>query len=88
LLVACDQQQLASKKPQPLPDPQSLGAQLMNEYCSSCHAPPRPGKHNAEEWIHVVERMQTHRIRRALGAMSTRDQQILTSYLQEHAKPD
>jgi cytochrome c5 len=40
-----------------LPDPQSGGAQFLQEYCSTCHALPSPTMHSATDWPGVVRRM-------------------------------
>ena len=40
-----------------LPDTGSHGARLMETYCTQCHALPGPGRHTAEEWPQVLERM-------------------------------
>ncbi len=41
-----------------LPEAGGQGALLMEEYCTQCHALPGPGRHTAEEWPQVLERMQ------------------------------
>jgi len=40
-----------------LPDVGSQGATLMESYCTQCHALPGPGRHTAEEWPQVLDRM-------------------------------
>jgi len=40
-----------------LPDSNSPPAQLMQTYCSQCHALPGPGRHTADEWPAVFQRM-------------------------------
>jgi cytochrome c5 len=44
-------------QPQDLPKPQSQGAGLLQVYCSQCHALPGPGRHTADEWQVVLDRM-------------------------------
>ena len=43
--------------PEQLPDAGGPGAVLMQDYCTQCHALPGPGRHSAEEWPQVLERM-------------------------------
>ena len=44
-------------QPQDLPQPASLGAALLQGYCAQCHALPGPGRHTADEWPAVLDRM-------------------------------
>lgn len=71
---------------QALPEPDSVGAHLLNEKCGGCHAPPHPNTHTAMEWVGVVGRMQNYRIIRGHGAIAQPEQQRLLEYLQAHAK--
>lgn len=43
--------------PDQLPDAGGPGAVLMQGYCTQCHALPGPGRHSAEEWPQVLDRM-------------------------------
>ena len=43
--------------PDQLADAGGQGATLMESYCTQCHALPGPGRHTAEEWPEVLERM-------------------------------
>lgn len=45
---------------QALPDPQSEGARLTQDYCSVCHAVPQTRLHSAEEWSSVMSTMSRH----------------------------
>lgn len=40
-----------------LPDPNSAGAQLVAQYCQTCHSLPTPLMHSATDWPSVVRRM-------------------------------
>ncbi len=76
-----------------LPDTGGYGALLMQNYCTQCHELPGPGRHTAEEWIQVLDRMLVimdvaDRFGGLLGNVKTptpdeRDQ--LRSYLVLHA---
>ncbi|MCK5002444.1 MAG: hypothetical protein KAS57_05440 [Gammaproteobacteria bacterium] len=44
-------------EPALLPDAGGQGSLMMEEYCTQCHAMPGPGRHTAEEWPQVLERM-------------------------------
>ncbi|NOQ68682.1 MAG: hypothetical protein GQ573_01000 [Gammaproteobacteria bacterium] len=44
-------------KPELLPDDGGQGATLMQNYCTQCHELPGPGRHTAEEWPLVIDRM-------------------------------
>jgi mono/diheme cytochrome c family protein len=79
--------------PNQLPDAGGAGAALMQGYCTQCHAMPGPGRHSAEEWPQVLDRMLVlmdvaDRFGGLLGNVKTpssdeRDQ--LRSYLVLHA---
>ena len=43
--------------PEQLPDASGTGALLMQNYCAQCHELPGPGRHTAEEWPQVLDRM-------------------------------
>lgn len=80
-------------KPAQLPAAGGQGAMLMQNYCTQCHELPGPGRHTAEEWPQVLERMLVimdvaDRFGGLLGNVKTpsadeRDQ--LRSYLVLHA---
>ena len=44
-------------EPKDLPQPESQGAGLLQTYCSQCHALPGPGRHTADEWQAVLDKM-------------------------------
>ncbi len=44
-------------EPEQLPEAGGPGATLMDVYCTQCHALPGPGRHTAEEWPQVLDRM-------------------------------
>ncbi|PCJ85435.1 MAG: hypothetical protein COA54_11310 [Thiotrichaceae bacterium] len=79
--------------PEQLPEAGGPGATLMENYCTQCHALPGPGRHTAEEWPQVLERMLVimdvaDRFGGLLGNVKTpssgeRDQ--LQNYLISHA---
>jgi len=78
-----------------LPEPQSAGAKLLQGYCTQCHPLPGPGRHTAEEWPTVLERM-TARMEHMSGGMmgmmndirapSASERRSLLDYLQRHAQ--
>lgn len=46
-----------SLEPAQLPEPESVGAQLMARYCIQCHYLPNPQMHTAQRWQPIIERM-------------------------------
>jgi cytochrome c5 len=40
-----------------LPEPASMGAQLVAKYCAQCHELPSPAMHSATDWPSVARRM-------------------------------
>jgi cytochrome c5 len=80
-------------RPDQLPAAGGPGAVLMQGYCTQCHALPGPGRHSAEEWPQVLDRMLmlmdvAERFGGLLGTVKTpssdeRDQ--LRGYLVSHA---
>lgn len=81
-MVACESTTVVEHK---LPEPESEGAKIFKKFCSACHAPPRISSHKADEWIHIVERMQTHRIKKAYNPLNESEQDILVAYLKKHS---
>lgn len=86
MLSACSEnQQNGSVSPKPLPEPNSVGAKLLKEYCSDCHLPPNPATHVKGEWKSVVVRMSNHRKMQSLAALNDEEIKTLTEYLDKHA---
>ena len=52
-----------------LPDPDSLGAELVVRYCGICHGVPQPFMHSATDWPSVLRRMwlRTDRVSESAG---------------------
>ena len=78
---------LPPMNPDQLPDPDSKGAQLLQQFCTQCHNPPGPGLHTAAEWPAVVGRMD--RRMQMMGQTEAPDKQELATilgYLQAHAQ--
>jgi cytochrome c2 len=84
-----------SMDPAFLPDPDSEGARLLQQYCAQCHNLPGPGLHTAAEWPAVVNRM--NRRMRMMGrhgmmmmgrveAPSRQENVVILDYLQAHAQ--
>ncbi|MDT8281567.1 MAG: hypothetical protein RQ982_02005 [Gammaproteobacteria bacterium] len=79
--------------PEQLPDAGGQGALLMQNYCTQCHELPGPGRHTAEEWPQVLDRMLlimdvADRFGGLLGNVktpSTSEREQLRSYLVFHA---
>lgn len=51
--------------PSAFPDASSLGAELLQSYCSQCHNAPRPGLYTQAEWTGI-----THKMHDIIGAQS------------------
>lgn len=76
-----------------LPQAESQGAALLKTYCNQCHELPGPGRHTADEWPAVFERMVTlmdvgNRFSGLLGHIKTPgalQQQQLLDYLQSNS---
>lgn len=85
LLVACSNKSSDATVTSQLPDGQSVGAKVMKKYCASCHAPPLPSSHPADEWPNVVYRMEHHRLMKGLDGMSSTERESLLSYLENNA---
>jgi len=69
-----------------LPEPDSVGAKLLKKYCSNCHGVPQPDIHKKNEWRNVVYRMNTRRIKRALGEIPAPDYDALVLYMETYAQ--
>ena len=76
-----------------LPDAGGQSALLLQNYCTQCHELPGPGRHTAEEWPQVLERMLvimdvSDRFGGLLGNVKTpsrNEREQLRSYLVLHA---
>jgi cytochrome c5 len=97
-LTASDELLLASAKvalpapgttPADLPDPDSQGAQLVVQYCASCHGLPSPGAHSATDWPRYVRRMwvRTEGLpdRFEIAVPSRGERQVILEYLAANA---
>lgn len=83
-MSACNDSQSVKSK-HVLPEPESAGAKIFSSFCSDCHAPPRIKSHKADEWRNIVERMQTHRLKKAYKLLSDSERETLLSYLKKHS---
>lgn len=80
-------------EPKDLPQSESQGAILLQTYCSQCHALPGPGRHTADEWQEVLDRMNllmdvTSRFGGLMVKVKvpgTRDEELLRAYLTSNA---
>lgn len=82
--------------PELLPEPNSRGARLLQEYCEQCHRLPGPGMHTASEWPAVVARMDARMeflsrqgnssMMGKIVAPSRADLHALLAYLEAHAQ--
>lgn len=80
--------------PADLPEPESAGAQLIQQFCTQCHYLYGPGLHTAEEWPSVVERMNRrmqmmggrHMMMGTVEAPSSEQLAVITEYLQKYAQ--
>lgn len=72
-----------------LPEPTSVGAGLLAQYCVQCHALPAPGMHSAVDWPIVLRRMwlRIDMMHGAMGVLSppAAARLQLTRYLTSHA---
>ena len=77
--------------PAQLPDSQSAGAKLLNQYCTQCHGLPTPELHSAGGWAPVTQRMamrmqwMSNYGRTPIQAPTPAELQTLTEYLRQHA---
>jgi cytochrome c5 len=70
---------------QTLPEQQSEGAQLLQQFCGECHALPAPSAHTAREWPQVVDRMKQHMVTQGKSAPDREQLRKLIDYLQNNA---
>ena len=77
--------------PAQLPEPQSAGARLVNQYCTQCHGLPAPALHSAPGWSPVVgrmnARMQWMRQNSGMGIAAPTPEELkaIIGYMQTHA---
>lgn len=72
-----------------LPDPDSLGAELVYRYCGLCHGVPQPSMHAATDWPVVLRRMwlRTDRVSKSAGiaAPDAAERIVIGRYMLDHA---
>lgn len=81
--------------PASLPEPSSLGAQLLKNQCTQCHGLVAPGQHAVQDWPSVIDRMDRRMQMMSHGGMgmmrhdvqplTPAEKQALLDYLQKHA---
>lgn len=69
----------------PLPEPESAGAQLYVDRCTSCHRAYQPGAMTYEMWRMVVGRMQGVISRNGLPPLSEDEVAVLLDYLRRNS---
>lgn len=75
---------LPPMNPQQLPEPNSKGAVLLQQFCTQCHALPDPEKHTAHEWPAVVDRMKGYMESMGKTVPKEKELQELVDFLQKH----
>lgn len=76
-----------------LPDPQSPGAALLDQYCTQCHNLPGPDRHTTAEWRVVTSKMfmlmdVSYKFGGLMGKveiMQNPQQEMLQAYLERYA---
>ena len=90
IISACGSESVSVNAPAPvkkaLPEPDSVGAKLLKKYCANCHGVPQPAIHKKNEWRNVVYRMNTRRIKRALGEIPAPDYDAIVLYMETYAQ--
>jgi cytochrome c5 len=76
-------------KPESLPEPNSPGARVLQQYCTQCHALPSPAMHGAQDWPFVTRQMWLFidQLQGDLGVQgpSTAERVQMLNYLTAHA---
>lgn len=60
-------------------------AELFVQRCGTCHEPPAPSAHTAEEWPDVIGKMRANMALMSVAPMSDEEQQRIVSFLQGRA---
>jgi mono/diheme cytochrome c family protein len=77
---------LKSIPPHKLPSPESQGAMLFKNRCSQCHGLPDPGRHTAEEWPAIVEKMRGYMQTMNKKVVTENEEEEIVSYLSRHGR--
>ncbi len=85
-LAGCSASETNSTTAAVYPDQTSKGFQQFSKQCSSCHRPPMPNQHTAQEWEGVVAVMQTHKAQAGMEIMNPQETTQVLSYLQQHSR--
>lgn len=72
-----------------LPDPDSLGAELVARYCGLCHGVPQPTTHSGTDWPVVLRRMwlRADHVSDSTGivAPDAAERVVISRYMVDHA---
>lgn len=81
--------------PASLPEPKSLGAQVLQNQCTQCHGLVAPGQESARDWPAIVDRMDRRMqmmshgrmgmMRHSIQPLTPAERQALLDYLQRYA---
>jgi len=81
--------------PKTLPEPDAPGAKVLKIQCVQCHGLVSPGRHSAEDWPVIVERMDRRmrmmsgqgmmRMMRSFRPISEKEKADLLEYLKRHS---
>lgn len=85
VLLACSAPPSATVENLDYPEPESAGAKILMERCTSCHGAPLPAVHHADIWPSVLFRMQNRMVMKAYDPLTENELAILTAYVQKHA---
>ena len=70
-----------------LPEEGSPDEALFRSKCTVCHSWPHPGRHNAREWDHYLNLMETHMKKRGLP-FEPKERETIRAYLHRNARKD
>ena len=68
-----------------LPEEGSSDVVLFRSKCTVCHSWPHPKRHNAREWDHYLNLMETHMKNRGLP-FESEEKEIIRAYLHRNAR--
>ena len=72
--------------PDDLPDSESPGAKLVENYCTQCHSLPDPMRHSDSEWPGVVDRMESRIQGSGRRLFNEREKGEIIRYLSNHSE--
>lgn len=69
-----------------IPEPDSPGARVYVQRCSSCHALPHPQRLGYDGWLQILPLMERRMAERGINPLTGEERKEILVYLRKHAR--